>query len=203
MKVYLIFYEHLPPDVDVKNELFEYEQNLNNISETYATSINIWSSLVERCRFLLQEEHGHSQMNSTLITKILIKESNELLQQIVNFFKECCNPISEEELMNESLLEVDGLLVNCLQCHSKNNICYYKISSDVPKTYLETLFSPLPNEIEELGEDFKDDYFLPLVPEIEVDIKKENSDVKTNDKKAKRVPKVQNVIFEREFFHFE
>jgi len=92
-----------PPDidVDVKNELFDYEQNLKNIGETYATSINIWSSLVERCRFLLQEEHGHSQMNSTLITKILIKESNELLKQIVNFFKECCNPISEEELMNE------------------------------------------------------------------------------------------------------
>jgi len=61
----------------------------------------------------------------------------------------------------------------------------------VPKTYLETLFRPLPNEIEELGDDFKDDYFLPLVPEIEVDIKKENSDEKTYDKKTKRVSKTK------------
>ena len=87
-------------------------------------------------------------MNSNLLTKILIKETNELLQQIVAFFQDCCSPLDQEEQYGDSTLEVDGLLVNCLPCHPQNVKCYYRVCNDIPKTYLETLFSPLTSEIQ-------------------------------------------------------
>ena len=64
-----------PPDIyDVKNELFEFQGNENIFeNDPFDVSFNVWSLLVNRCRFLLQEEHGYSQMNSHLLAKILIK----------------------------------------------------------------------------------------------------------------------------------
>ena len=94
--------------------------------------------LVGRCRFLLQEEHGHINMNSYLIAEILIKETNELLSEIVKFFQDCCNPVSQTKNPGESILTVDGLLVNCLPCHPQNLKCSYKICTDIPQTYLDT-----------------------------------------------------------------
>ena len=70
----------------------------------------------------------------------------------------------------ENVLEVDGLLVNCLPCHPQNNSCYYKISNDIPQFYLETLFCPLESEIENNyynGEDY-----LPLTPGVDINIKR-------------------------------
>ena len=69
-------------------------------------------------------------------------------------------------------------------------MCYYKISSEVPKTYLETLFSPLQNEFEEAINDFENDYVLPLAPEVKIDIKKENSEIKTITENVLQGPKV-------------
>ena len=126
-----------PLDSDVKHDFFDYQdqtyqnQSYNVGSEYCDESQNIWSFMVQRCRLLLQEEYG--QMNSYLLTKLLIKESNEFLSDMTTFFKDCCVPISEEEINNENILEVDGLLVNCLPCHPKNLKCYYTICSDIPK----------------------------------------------------------------------
>ena len=127
-------------------------------------------------------------MNSYLLTKILIKEVNEILSEIVAFFKECCNNVNQEENQNENTLEVDGLLLNCLPSHPKNPTCFYKISSDVPEPYLETLFSPLLNEVEDGN--FNNDYDLPVAPDTEFDVKKELEDVKLEKKfKTKRQTK--------------
>ena len=171
-----------PVDDDVKNDIFDFQNQLGvEESNDFALSSSIWSTLVGRCRFLLQEEHGHINMNSYLIAEILIKETNELLSEIVKFFQDCCNPVSQTKNPGESILTVDGLLVNCLPCHPQNLKCSYKISTDIPQMYLDTLFSPLPNEIE--GEDQFDNDFLPLAPNIEIDIKKEtNADVKVERK---------------------
>merc|ERR1719219_1383090 len=119
-------------------------------------------------------------MNSHLITKILVKEVNELLANVVTFFKQCCICVNQEDSYIENVLEVDGLLVNCLPCHPQNLSCFYKISKDIPKVYLETLFSPLDNEIEENNPN--DDHFLPLAPQVEIDIKKEATDIKATKK---------------------
>ena len=175
----------------VKNENFEY-QNENNFSanESYPASSNVWELLVKRCRYLIQEEHEHYQMNSHLLTKILVKEVNEILSNVVTFFQDCCISVEQNEYYTENKLEVDGLLVNCLPCHPQNNSCYYKISNDIPQFYLETLFCPLESEIENNyynGEDY-----LPLAPEVDinikkvdVNIKKEITDIKTKKKKKK------------------
>ena len=66
-------------------------------------------------------------------------------------------------------MEVDGLLVNCLPCHPQNVKCHYKICNDIPKAYLETLFSPLPSEIEESA--MKEEFDLPFAPSVEVETK--------------------------------
>jgi hypothetical protein len=167
-----------PLDDDFKHEFLGYqEQYYNGESENFSELSNIWSFLVKRCRLLLQDEYG--QMNSYLLTKLLIKESNQFLSAIVKFFQDCCMPASQEEIQCESTLEVDGLLINCLPCHPKNLKCYYKICSDLPKTYLETLFSLLPSEVVE------DDEYLPMAPNVEVDIKTEVTDTKTKKKSKK------------------
>ena len=171
-----------PVDDDVKNDIFDFQNQLGvEESNDFFVSSSIWSTLVSRCRFLLQEEHGHINMNSYLIAEILIKETNELLSEIVKFFQDCCNPVSQTKDPSESILTVDGLLVNCLPCHPQNLKCSYKICTDIPQTYLDTLFSPLPNEIE--GEDQFDNDFLPLAPNVEIGIKEEtNADVKVERK---------------------
>ena len=175
----------------VKNELFEYQNNIdysaqNNVQystiDPYDPSTsNIWSLLVKRCRFLLQEEHQHNQMNSYLLTKILVKEVNELLSNVVSFFQDCCVTVNQEENYSETTLEVDGLLVNCLPCHPQNTSCFYRISTDIPDIYLETLYCPLEGEID--NTDYDVDNYLPLAPEVEMDIKKEVKDVKKVKKK--------------------
>ena len=108
-----------------KNE--QYHEYIPQYENQNPSNSNIWSVLVNQCRYLLQEEYGYDQMNSSLITKILIKEANGLLVDIVRFFQECCNPITEQEEYNEGTLEIDGLLVNCLPCHPQNLKCYYKV----------------------------------------------------------------------------
>ena len=162
-----------PLDDDFKHEFLGYqEQYYNGESENFSELSNVWSFLVKRCRLLLQDEYG--QMNSYLLAKILIKEVNDFLLDIVTFFKDCCIPISQEEIQSESILEVDGLLVNCLPAHPQNLKCFYRICSDIPKTYLETLFSLLPNEFVE--DSFPENAYLPLAPNVEINIKKEITD---------------------------
>ena len=179
----------------VKNEVFQYQNDQDNhyqnvedftANDPFPASLNTWSLLVKRCRFLIQEEYQHNQMNSYLLSKLLVKEVNELLSNVVTFFQDCCVTVNQDEYYSESTLEVDGLLVNCLPCHPQNTSCYYRISSDIPEVYLETLFCPLDNEIE--NNDYNGDAYLPLAPEVEIDIKKEGLDVKVV-KKNKRGPK--------------
>jgi len=183
---------------DVKNEKYQYEDEYQNeyqneyhneyqneagysTNDAFPTSLNTWELLIKRCRFLIQEEHQHNQMNSHLMTKILVKEINEVLSNVVTFFQDCCIAIEENENLVENLLEVDGLLVNCLPCHPQNNSCHYKISNDIPKKYLETLFCPLDGEIE--NNYYNGDDYLPLAPEVELDVKKEVKEVKKIKKK--------------------
>ena len=75
-------------------------------------------------------------------------------------------------------MEVDGLLVNCLPCHPQNVKCHYKICNDIPNAYLETLFSPLPSEIEESA--MKEEF--DFAPSVGLDTKNNI----LNDKKVKR-----------------
>ena len=83
-------------------------------------------------------------------------------------------------------MTVDGLLVNCLPCHPQNLKCFYKICSDIPQTYLDTIFSPLyNNEIEQAEDLFDNSDFLPLAPNVELDIKSET----TTDVKIEKKPK--------------
>merc|ERR1712223_889436 len=123
-------------------------------------SATIWSVLVDRCRSLLHEENGDAPINPQMITNILIKETNEFLLNFVNFFEECCSSISDTENYSENIIEVDGLLVNCLPDYLRtdNHTCHYEISSQVSKAHLETLFGPLDYEVVE-----EDDYFDPEI----------------------------------------
>ena len=163
-------------EIEIKTEYLEnqYEES----AENFESLASVWSYLVKRCRFLLKEENGYNKMNSYLLTKILIKEVNILLSEVVNFFQECCSPMNFDEKSDQDVFEVNGLLVNCVPCHPQNSTCYYKICSDIPETYLETLFSPLPGEIQD------NEYYVPLAPIVEIDIKKE-----TNIQKVKLVEK--------------
>ena len=72
----------------------------------------------------------------------------------------------------------------------------YKVCNDVPQKYLDTLFSPLETEIEN-NQTFTDDSYLPLAPNVEIDvknIKKEKIEVSDEKKpaKAKGRPKTGN-----------
>ena len=172
----------------VKNEHLEYQNEVDfNLNDTLQASSNIWELLVKRCRFLIQEDHGLFEMNSHLLTQILVKEVNELLSNVVTFFQDCCVSVEENE---NYVLEVDGLLVNCLPCHPQNTSCYYRIAGDIPQSYLDTLFCPLDNQIE--NNYYDEENQLPLAPEVEIDIKKEVKDVK-KVKKIKRVKKTKDV----------
>merc|ERR1719367_944897 len=110
-------------------------------------------------------------MNSHLLTKILVKEVNELLSNVITFFQDCCISIEHNENYIENVLEVDGLLVNCLPCHQQNKSCFYRIATDIPQSYLNTLFCPLDNEIE--NNYYDGENYLPIPPEVEMDVKKD------------------------------
>ena len=181
------FVKQEPLEINTKNELIHYQETFNENDFLPSASLNLWTMLVKRCRFLFQEEYGHTQMNSHFLTEILIKEANELLQDIAKFFQDCCKPIVQENNHSEGTLIVDGLLVNCLPYGPKNSICHYIVSSDIPQVYLETLFSPLSNEIEDI--DFDDNGFMPLAPNVEIDVKLENGDIDNKRKNSKPVKK--------------
>ena len=144
------FVKQEPLEINTKNELLHYQETFNENDFLSSASISLWPMLVKRCRFLFQE-YGHTQMNSHFLTEILIKEANELLQDIANFFQDCCKPIVQEKNHSEGTIIVNGLLGNCLPCGPENSICHYIVSSDIPQVYLETLFSPLSNETEDIG----------------------------------------------------
>ena len=100
---------------DVKTDIFEHQSYKNYDKNcNLPTNSTTWSKLVSQCRVLLQEEYEFNQMNSTLMTKIIVKEANDLLRNIVKFFQDCCNPLDQEEVCSENSIEVDGLLVNIL-----------------------------------------------------------------------------------------
>ena len=187
---YLKHVKQEPTDISVKNELFE-EQIQDNVGKNNLLSLSlpIWSLLVEQTRFLLQEEYSNCRIDNHLITKVLIKQVNELLLNVVKFFQDCYNPISGEEKSNEETLEVDGLLVNILRCHPQNLTCCYKICDNIPKIYLETLFSSFyHNDIEDDG--LNEDHVLPYAPNVELNIKEEITDgvlkKKSKDKKDRK-----------------
>ena len=142
-----------PFDYPEENGLFDYQNQIYyNENDQFDISLPTWSLIVNKCRFLLQENSQYYQFDQNLnlnITKILIKEINDLLQETVQFFQECYNPISDENNHNKDIIEVNGLLVNCLPCHPQNLKCCYKLSNTIPKSYQETFFSPLFNNIED------------------------------------------------------
>ena len=174
----------------VKNEYVDYQNETDfSANDPYPTSISTWELLVKRCRFLIQEEQEYNQMNSHLLTKILVKEVNELLSNVITFFQDCCISIKQNENYIENVLEVDGLLVNCLPCHPQNKSCFYRIASDIPQSYLDTLFCPLDNEIE--NNYYDGENYLPIAPEVEMDVKKEVKAVK-KVKKNKVVKKTKD-----------
>ena len=160
------FVKQEPLEINTKNEPLQYQDTFNENDFLPSASISLWAMLVKRCRFLFQEDYGHTQMNSHFLTEILIREANEFLQDIANFFQDCCKPIVQENNHSEGTLIVNGLLVNCLPCGPKNSICHYIVSTDVPQVYLETIFSPLSNEIENI--DFDYNGFMPLALNFEI-----------------------------------
>ena len=82
-----------PLDVDFKSELIEGSNQFDfDYNDPFAPSSPIWSLLVNRTFFKLQEEN--SRVDHTLIINALIKEVNELLNDVVTLFQECCNPIT-------------------------------------------------------------------------------------------------------------
>ena len=165
----------------LNQELFdEYDYGS---ADPYAAPSSMWSFLVERTIFLLQDEVRNKHPNHLMITKILIKEVNNLLSDVEKFFQECWNPIKNEECKDS--LKVDGLLALCLPCHSTNFTRYYKLCNDIPNSYSETIFSPLTigNEWNAL-EDNNVDFFAP---DVKIDVKQEYNDGSVVKKTKKAV----------------
>ena len=180
-------------DGDVKNGLFKLEdQNVSAINKELSPT---WSLLIERCHLLLTSEKKKSRLDPISITKILVKEVNELLFDIVKFFQECYSLVghAEEKSNEDLLLEVSGLLINSLPFNSQNLKCCFRLCSEIPKKYLDTLFSPLTEEIDE--DDYKEDFYMPLAPDVEIDVIKEEIKEENFEKKSKpgRKAKVKKV----------
>ena len=133
----------------------------------------MWTSLVNRTLFLLEDEIRNKHPNHSNITTILVKEVNELLSEVNEFFKECWNPISVEEESKDTL-KVDGAIVDCLPCHPQHSECFYKLANDIPQSYSETIFSPLTLENDWDALDDSDLY--DFSPNVKIDIKSETND---------------------------
>ena len=159
-------------------------------ADLYAAPSSMWSSLVERTIFLLQDEIRNKHPNHSVITKILIKEVNNLLSDVEKFFQECWNPIKDEEEIKDSL-EIDGKLALCIPCHNQIFPHYYELCNDLPISYSETIFSPLTigNEWNAL-EDNNVDYFAP---DVKIDVKQEFNDSSSVVKKTKKSVKGKTI----------
>ena len=163
-----------PIDVDFKSELIEGTNQFDFVeNDPFSPSSPIWSLLVNRTLFLLQDENRN--IDRTFIIKTLIKEVNELLSDVVNLFQECCNPTSQDEKIGEEIVEVDGLLVNCLPCHPQNFTCHYRINDQIPQFYNDTLFSILNFQHETaMDMEFENqNYMTNFTPSENIDIKQE------------------------------
>ena len=163
-----------PLDIDFKNKQTEQPYPCDfGIADPYVTSsTSMWTSLVNRTLFLLEDEIRNKHPNHSNITSILVKEVNELLSEVNEFFKECWNPIVEEEECKDTL-KVDGAIVDCLPCHPQNSECFYKLANDIPQSYSETIFSPLTLENDWDALDDSDLY--DFSPNVKIDIKSETN----------------------------
>ena len=106
------FVKQEPLDEDFKNQLFEDANQYADFSEVTdpfnSVSLPMWSLLVNRTLFLSKYQEGNrtQYLSQAAVTKLLIKEVNELLTNVIKFFQECCVPVCKEE---KSDLESLGL----------------------------------------------------------------------------------------------
>ena len=173
-----------PLDVDFKSDLVE-GTNQFDFSEInpFAPNPSAWSLIVDRTLVLLHEENCH--LSRSTIIKALVKEVNSLLYDVINLFQDCCKPIGPEEQSKGEVLEVDGLLVNCLPCLPDKFTCQYRINNEVPQFYNDTLFSVLNNYY---GGD-NQNYTTDFTSNAGIEVKKE---VKAVVIKKKGRPKIES-----------
>ena len=135
-----------PIDIDFKSELVEGTNHFDHGEiDPFTPHTSTWSLIIDHTLSILQQEENRYLNHSTII-KALIKEVNSLLHDIVNTLQDCCNPIGPDEECKEEILEVDGLIVNCLPCLPDQFTCHYKIKKEIPQYYQDSLFSLLKKQ---------------------------------------------------------
>ena len=164
-----------PLDVDFKSDLVEGSNQFDYSDiNPFTPNPSAWSLIVDRTLVLLHEENSH--LSRSTIIKALVKEVNSLLYDVINLFQDCCKPIGPDEKSKGEMLEVDGLLVNCLPCLPDKFTCQYRINNEIPQFYNDTLFSVLNNYN---GED-NQNYTTDFTPNADIDVKKEIKPVVIN-----------------------
>jgi len=199
------FVKQEPLDEDFKNQLFEDANQYADFSEVAdpfnSVSLPMWSLLVNRTLFLSKYQEGNrtQYLSQAAVTKLLIKEVNELLTNVIKFFQECCVPVCKEEKSDLESLEIDGPLIHCLPCHPQNPRCFYNLKRDIPQVYSDTLFNPSTNEFEYNNFDSENYGLLPLAPDIDIDIKQEVKDNSSVDKKVNIDGKKKRIRLPKDF----
>lgn len=104
---------HQSVEPEVKIEPSEDIKDLANVRVNAATdhvptSASLWSFLVKRARYLHQTEHGIS-MSQSKLTRTLLQEVQQLLNDVSGFVRMCCDQHSEQEHPEECIALSDQL----------------------------------------------------------------------------------------------
>ena len=82
-----------PEDIkDIKNDIFG-----NNLSHTGSSSL--WPYLLKSVRYKYQKDHGR-KMDYVKMTKLLLIEVEQLLDEVNSFVRSCSSNLTNEDLNN-------------------------------------------------------------------------------------------------------
>lgn len=142
---------HQPVEPEVKIEPSEDIKDLANVRVVAATDVptsaSVWSFLVKRARYLHQTEHGTS-MNQSKLTRTLLQEVQQLLNDVSGFVRTCCDQHSiehEDQPPTEECIVLSDQLAQGVMLEKGSKLHLTK-----PSNYQGELFVPFKEGKEQM-----------------------------------------------------
>jgi len=141
---------HQPVESDVKLEPSEQDIKSHDIKiddVEVPTSTSVWSFLVKRSRYLYQVEHGRTQICPEVQTKLtvtLLREMQQLLNEVSGFVRSCCDQHPGHEMHEEGCIALEDQVAQ--SCLLEKGTKLHVIIGNPPSNYHEDLFSQFKAE---------------------------------------------------------
>jgi len=139
---------------EVKVEPYEDSKDLGDLAKKMVksdddeeeTMATMWSYLVQRSRYLYQTSgNGPGKMECAKLTRTLLQEVEQLLEEVSGFVRNCCSLHTVDEAAGHSLevcVAVNERVAGGLLLSEKSASLHVNELSSLPENFQTELFAP-------------------------------------------------------------